>query len=203
MLQRAEIVGCAALILWLAMGMLRATPSYAESVVTSRCPQHRFDAQSVSELAGHITTVANDSNSQSLWTADCASQALARKGDEVIPTLIHLMETHRPSVEKLALQAVCGLGHSGSGAVPYILKRLRAPGPPFDDAAYGALACIGRGAKSAIPFLTEKSLGETPGTISAEGDLAIETLGALAKYAPDTVIPHLTSLLDRPSHTYA
>jgi hypothetical protein len=199
---RAAVARRVGFAFWVAVVLVRAIPSYGMTVVTAGCPKYPFDAESVPRLAAQIRA-ADDSDSRSSWAAGCASKALSRRGEEVIPTLIRLMEMRQPSALSWALEAVCGPGHSGSSAVPYILKRLRAPGRPFDDEAYGTLACIGKGAKPAIPFLMEKSLGETPGFVSQEGDLAINTLGVLAKYDPGTVIPHLTRLLDSPSHTFA
>ncbi len=136
------------------------------------------------------------------WEASCASDALSRKGENVIPALIALMETHRDWAEDLALRAVCGPGHSGATALPYIERRLRAGGLYFALAAYRTLTCLGKVAKPAIPLLIDKSLGIDL-SYALEIDDAIETLGHLSRYAPDRIIPHLIRLLDQPAQSAA
>jgi HEAT repeat protein len=88
------------------------------------------------------------------------------------------------------MDALCGKGHSGSSAIGYLLKRLPAEHAGFTTQAYGALTCMGRSARPALPYLIQAS---------ADDGWAVETLGHLARYYPDTIVPHLIQLLDNPA----
>ena len=137
------------------------------------------------------------------WAANCASEALSRKGEEAVPALISLMESHNANTELLALSAVCGDGHRGEAAVPYILDRIRSADLAFTQVAYHTLACMQEGARPAIPVLLEKSLQSIRGAPAQQGNAAIEALGRLSVLDPETIIPHITKLLDVPVHTSA
>ena len=132
----------------------------------------------------------------------CASEALGRRGDEAVPALISLMKTRDRRMESLALAALCGPGHRGTTAFPYIEKRLRGNDPAFEVLAYPVLVCMGDIAKPAIPILIRKSV--SPSTADpSDGNDAIATLGSLAQYEPEQVIPYLIRLLDQPAHIEA
>ena len=134
--------------------------------------------------------------------AQCASEALGRRGDAAVPALISLMKTRDPRMESLALAALCGPGHKGATAFPYIEKRLRGSDPAFEAPAYPVLVCMGDIAKPAIPILIRKAVSPSTADSSAGND-AIATLGNLAQYEPEQVIPLLIRLLDQPAHIEA
>jgi hypothetical protein len=165
------------------------------------CPKS-FASESVARLVAQVREAAN-SDAKATWAADCASNVLRGKGEEVIPALISLMNTRQGAVQFAALGAVCGEGRSGASAVPYLVKRLSGYDPSFALQGYRTLGCIGQGAVPAIPFLLRKSVQTIPGFPTSEGDEAIQALGKLANYDPDRIIPHLTRLVDIPAHTVA
>jgi HEAT repeat protein len=139
------------------------------------------------QLIGAYTAGSRDSD----WKATCASEELARRGEEVVSALIRLMETHRdPVIDLLAMEALCGKGHSGSSAIDYLLKRLPGDKTGFTIEAHEALACMGPHAKRAIPYLIQTS---------GDDFRAVQTLGELAKYHPTLIVPRLTQLLDNPA----
>jgi len=163
------------------------------------CPVS-FDTEAIPTLIENIKAVG-ENNWSAAWTAGCSSKALARKGEDIIPALISLMDSHQRAVEQFAIEAVCGPGHTGATAVPYIEQRLRDGGLAFAVLAYPTLACIGEGAVSTIPLLLSKSLSINL-SFPAEAALATETLGSLYQYDA-RIIPHLRRLLDQPMHTNA
>lgn len=160
-----------------------------------------FDYESNQALIEDVKAVG-DNNWEAAHLASCASKVLARKGEDIIPALLSLMETKQRAVEQFALEAVCGPGHTGATAVPYIEKRLREGGLSFAVLAYPAIACIGEGAQSLIPLLITKSVG-TDTSFPGEADLATEALGALYPYEPGRILSHLIRLLDQPAHAQA
>jgi hypothetical protein len=187
----------AVIFLTVVLGLMSIPPARAMSPAPPPpCPKS-FNSEPIARLVEQVKGFGEDE-----WAAGCASEALSRKGENVVPVLLSLMETNASGVESFALGAVCGPGHSGAAAVPYIERRLRAGGLSFAISAYPALACIGRGAQPAIPLLIDKSLGVAL-NFPAEGDLATETLGSLSQYDPDRIIPHLIRLLDQPAHIVA
>ena len=187
-------VGFALIMVW-------ASPSLAITpVLPPPCTDANFDSQSVDTLAAELRIDAPDAE---YWAAKCASEALSRKGEEAVPALISLMESHNANTELLALSAACGDGHRGESAVPYILYRIRSTDLAFAQLAFHTLACMQEGARPAIPLLLEKSLQSIPGAPAQQGNAAIEALGELSALDPDTIIPHITKLLDSPIHTVA
>ncbi len=160
-----------------------------------------FDYESIPTLIEDVKAVG-DNNWDAGHMASCASKVLARKGEDIIPALLSLMDTRQRAVEQFALQAVCGPGHTGATAVPYIEKRLREGGLSFAVLAYPTLACIGEGAQPIVPLLMSKSLAINL-SFPGEADLATETLGALYQYDPRRILPHLIRLLDQPARTQA
>lgn len=171
------------------------------ALAATSCPDS-FESDSIPSLIDSIKA-AGDGGGEAGFNAGCASKVLARKGEDIIPALISLMETHQRGVEVAALDAVCNPpAHTGATAVPYIEQRLREGGQAFAQAAYPTLACVGEGAASTIPLLMSKSLSINL-SFPAEADLAIETLSALYRYDPRRILPHLTRLLDQPAHTLA
>lgn len=133
------------------------------------------------------------------FDAGCASEALGRRGDGAVPALISLMKTRDPTIESLALSALCSQQNKGVTALPYIEKRLRGKDSVFDKLAYPTLACMGDGAKPAIPIVIRKSVSCSTAAPS-DCDDAIAALGDLAQYDRQHVVPHLMSLLDEPAH---
>ena len=179
------------------LGLMSLTPARATIPAPPPPCTRSFDSEPIATLVDQV----KDFDAHG-WEASCASDALSRKGENVIPALISLMETHQGRAEDLALDAVCGPGHSGATALPYIERRLRAGGLSFALSAYQTLTCLGKVAKPAIPLLIDKSLGIDL-SYALEIDDAIETLGHLSRYAPDRIIPHLIRLLDQPAQSTA
>jgi hypothetical protein len=192
-------------LLWggvLALGIPSVNPAFAIAAVTipPPCNEAFFDSQSIDALAADVR---DSTSAAGYWAAGCASEALSRKGEEAIPALIPLMESHEPNAESLAITAVCGKGHRGEPALPYILDRIRRFDYAFARSAYPVLACMQDAARPAIPLLIARSLQTIPVVPAEDGDAAIETLGRLAALDPDTIIPHLVKLLELPIHTGA
>ena len=121
--------------------------------------------------------------------AQCASEALGRRGDAAVPALISLMKTRDPRMESLALAALCGPGHKGATAFPYIEKRLRGNDPAFEALAYPVLVCMGDIAKPAIPYLIR--LLDHPAHIEAAAK-ALEKNGGSARIAQEPLIQKLS-----------
>lgn len=190
-----------ALTLLLHLGLLHGMLAHAVLPAMPPPCLKSYDSEPVASLLQRIEKNAAGGTWQSRNEADCASQALARKGPKIIPPLLSLLDRqHQSDVERDALGAICGLGSSGAKAVPYIVERLRAgDSSSFAEQAYPTLACVGKGAQPAIPLLIEKSMSDESGYFT-ESREAIETLGSLAQYAPHTIIPHLIRLLEKPDH---
>jgi HEAT repeat protein len=155
-----------------------------------RCPARYYDSQPTYRLIRWVKAY-----DQSNWDVEvkgnCAGEALGRRDETVIPDLIALIDASGDSVVRfIAMQAVCGEGHSGSSAIPYLLRKLPSDNSVFTPQAYEALACMGREAKSAIPYLIQKS---------ADDNRAVELLGKLAQHYPKIIVPHLIQLLDNPA----
>ncbi len=195
--------GAAVLGVLLLAGASAWTPAHAGNEpqpARPPCPIS-FDSEAIPTLIEDIKAVGNN-NWDAVPAASCASSVLARKGEDIIPALLSLMETRQRAVEQFALEAVCGPGHTGATAAPYIEKRLREGGLSFAVLAYPTLACIGEGAVPVIPLLLSKSLSVNL-SFPTEADLATETLGALYQYDPRRILSHLVRLLDQPAHTVA
>ena len=202
---RALLIRVFSRLLWggvLALGIPSANPAFAIAAVTipPPCNEAFFDSLSIDALAADVR---DSTSAAGYWAASCASEALSRKGEEAIPALIPLMESHEPNAESLAISAVCGKGHRGEAALPYILDRIRKFDYTFARSAYPVLACMQDAARPAIPSLIARSLQTIPIVPAQDGDAAIETLGRLAALDPDTIIPHLVKLLELPIHTGA
>jgi hypothetical protein len=202
---RALLIRVFPRLLWggvLALGIPSANPAFAIAAITipPPCNEAFFDSQSIDALAADVR---DSTSAAGYWAAGCASEALSRKGEEAIPALILLMESHEPNAESLAVNAVCGKGHRGEAALLYILDRIRRFDYAFAHSAYPVLACMQDAARPAIPLLISRSLQTIPVVPAEDGDAAIETLGRLAALDPDTIIPHLVKLLELPIHTGA
>ena len=155
-----------------------------------RCPARYYDSQPTYRLIRWVKAY-NQSDWDAAVKGNCAGQALGRRDETVIPDLIALINASGDSVVRfIAMQAICGEGHSGSSAIPYFLKKLPADNSGFTYQAYDALGCMGREAKSAIPYLIQKSAGDVN---------AVDLLGTLGRYYPKIIVPHLIQLLDNPA----
>jgi hypothetical protein len=184
-----------ALIALVLFGLLCGSPAHATAPAIIPCPES-FDSEPVAMLVEQIKTVGEATWGAGGDAADCASKALASKGKEVVPVLLSLMETHQNGAEYYSLRAICDLGPAGADAVPYIMGRLRAGNDKdLTEDMYNALVCIGEAARPAIPLLFDESQ-----STDFESEAAIRTLGRLAPYEPDTIIPDLIQLLDQPAH---
>ena len=190
-----------------ALGLARIPAAIAIAVISlpnlPGCSAY-LDSEPVAQLIERIKNNVDQSviPGQLELNAKCASESLGRRGDAAVPALISLMKTRDPTIESLALAALCGPGHKGAPAFSYIEKRLRGNDSAFEALAYPVLVCMGDIAKPAIPILIRKSVSSSSADPSVSNG-AIAALGSLAQYEPEQVIPHLIRLLDQPTHVEA
>jgi HEAT repeat protein len=181
-----------------AVGTFGAFASYGvPRMPPTPCPKGLKDKSS-EYLAHRIRSL--DVNGYDWSLHQCFSKALASKGAEAIPAAISLLNVHNGEVEETALQAICLIGPAATDAVPALIDTIRARNRPFSE-EYSTLACIGEGARAAIPFLIAKSRSTRIGLDgSRESRYALQALGRLGQYEPDTIVPHLIRLLEEPNH---
>jgi len=196
----APAIRFAGICLVFGAGSLAAFPSWATMPAMPPPCATSFDSMSTANLADRVRADATNAHSDHR-PAECANMSLSRRGEEVVPILIELLERHNRFIEFLVLQhSLCSSSHSGATAIPYLLERLSHHDPLFAMYAYDTLACMGKEAVPTIPFLMRKSLQSVSGPVETDGDLAINALGRLATYDPQPVVSHLTRLLDHPVH---
>lgn len=179
---------------WTALGLQLALPCSALSpALPPPCPVAFYHQQLLPQLIALVGAETAVSSSDIGRKAQCAAEELGRRGEEVVPPLIALMQRRRdPVTDLLAMEALCGKGHSGSSAIGYLIKRLSTDRSGFTIEAHDAISCMGPHAKAAIPYLLLTSSGDSR---------AVANLGLLAKYYPSTIVPRLTELLDNPART--
>jgi len=173
------------------IAMIQEVPGCSKSLDSESTPQLVERIKKSNDQFGLQVEGFND--------APCVIDALERRGDGVLPSLISLMKTRDPTIESLVLTALCRQDNKGAAALPYIEKRLRGKDSLFDKLAYPALTCMGDKAKSAIPTVIRKSVSCST-SVPSDCDAAIDALGDLAQYDREHVVPHLMSLLDQPAH---
>jgi hypothetical protein len=172
-------------------------------VPTPPCPTN-LSSESAEQLANRIA----DPTKEDWWRA-CATDSLAQRGEDAIPTLIHLLQSRDVSTQLLAidhLDEAKKRGGSVREAVPLIVQHLK--DYDLDNAyirdqifrVYWALEFLGKDSTPAIPVLIEKSRSDALGLVVPESYWAIQTLGRIGKYDAQKIAPHLILLLDEPSH---
>ena len=130
--------------------------------------------------------------------SDCAVADLVARGAAAVPVATKLLGNHDAHVQAMALKAIEGLGPLAGATVPYIIKQIRKPDSGQagrEDERYSTLGHLGKAAAPAIPLLLAQS------NKHGENSNAIDALGMLGRYSPDTVVPQLVRLLRRKGDT--
>ena len=86
---------------------------------------------------------------------ETVADALARIGNDAVPSLIAALDDRDPEVRSYACRALSVMGDRAAPAVPALIKRLSDEDENVRRSAARALGQVGPGAREAIPALIE------------------------------------------------